>query len=413
MREHWEEALILFEILAYILKRLDPDGLELYFTCTEGKHKKRNTTDLIEIARSRAPPADVMRPSNIFVRLNSILEQYQEKLRNPQSRFGIPRSSRDMRKLNLYVLTDGLWQPESDAETPIKHLVKTLDELDKPLNQVGIQFIRFGDDPHGRARLEHLDSGLKGFSKCSRHMFHESLLRQFADTTFSRDIVDTEPSNGNIWKMLLGSINKWLDSDANTTSNGTDFPGVSLQGLYEGLKNRLEHIAEGPNTITTNEVVAEFLDDVILRLEMWGYDIKLDEGTLKLIEEQSEHLGSVAEVIRLHLTKFAEHIDQLWLAAKEQDISSDKAIVEYVTTFSYSLQRNWYVLCALVSYRISKGNKQRYSTSQTCSLCHHRRLEKCTSGALDGFEMTMIDCCWLSSHCRFPAGSFNYLPSPL
>lgn len=28
-----------------------------------------------------------------------------------------------------------------------------------------------------------------------------------------RDIVDAEPADGNLWKMLLGSINKWFDQD--------------------------------------------------------------------------------------------------------------------------------------------------------------------------------------------------------
>ena len=28
-----------------------------------------------------------------------------------------------------------------------------------------------------------------------------------------RDIVDTEPYDGNVWKMLLGAINKWFDDD--------------------------------------------------------------------------------------------------------------------------------------------------------------------------------------------------------
>lgn len=29
----------------------------------------------------------------------------------------------------------------------------------------------------------------------------------------TRDIVDNEPSDGNVLKMLLGSINPWLDGD--------------------------------------------------------------------------------------------------------------------------------------------------------------------------------------------------------
>ena len=29
----------------------------------------------------------------------------------------------------------------------------------------------------------------------------------------SRDIVDTTPWNGNIWKQLLGAVNSWYDDD--------------------------------------------------------------------------------------------------------------------------------------------------------------------------------------------------------
>jgi hypothetical protein len=28
-----------------------------------------------------------------------------------------------------------------------------------------------------------------------------------------KDIVDTEPSYGNVWKMLLGTIDPWFDGD--------------------------------------------------------------------------------------------------------------------------------------------------------------------------------------------------------
>lgn len=35
-----------------------------------------------------------------------------------------------------------------------------------------------------------------------------------------RDIVDTEPWNGNVYKMLLGSVNKRFDDDRNPGVNG-------------------------------------------------------------------------------------------------------------------------------------------------------------------------------------------------
>ena len=38
----------------------------------------------------------------------------------------------------------------------------------------------------------------------------------------SRDVIDAEPWNGNIWKMLHGAINPWFDADevdSTTASN--------------------------------------------------------------------------------------------------------------------------------------------------------------------------------------------------
>ena len=35
------------------------------------------------------------------------------------------------------------------------------------------------------------------------------------DRQFSlyRDIIDTTPADGNVWKMLLGAVNDWFDDD--------------------------------------------------------------------------------------------------------------------------------------------------------------------------------------------------------
>jgi hypothetical protein len=35
----------------------------------------------------------------------------------------------------------------------------------------------------------------------------------------SRDIVDAEPLNGNVWKMLLGAIDKWFDEQTSTPAS--------------------------------------------------------------------------------------------------------------------------------------------------------------------------------------------------
>ena len=49
----------------------------------------------------------------------------------------------------------------------------------------------------------------------------------------SRDIVDTEPSNGNVWKMLLGAINPTFDNDSNIQS----VPSTSSLNDTIGTKN--------------------------------------------------------------------------------------------------------------------------------------------------------------------------------
>lgn len=62
--------------------------------------------------------------------------------------------------MNLYILTNGIWEPNCDAAGPIKNLVNKLNKLDKGRLQVGIQFISFGNNAEAIDRLNILDSGL-------------------------------------------------------------------------------------------------------------------------------------------------------------------------------------------------------------------------------------------------------------
>ena|SRR6266516_6876753 len=162
MIPHWDEAKRLLDTLAYIVKDSDPNGIDLYFTITPGKETKKHTTDLLQVTEKRRPPHISSRVTNIYSRLGFILGDYEEKLRGAaKSGSSIPFFKKSVRPMNLYVFTDGLWQPSSDAETPIKSLVDTLEKLKSPMAQVGIQFIRFGNDSEElHARLERLDSGL-------------------------------------------------------------------------------------------------------------------------------------------------------------------------------------------------------------------------------------------------------------
>lgn len=158
MKNHWTEVASLINILAYIVKSADPDGIELSYTISPKTVKSKDSSKLVKSIQTTTPEG----VSDIGMGLSAILNPYDSTL---QRTFGAPTVAmaalKDVRPLSLYVLTDGLWQPESDAETPIKNIVRTLlkqHKLDR--KQVGIQFIQFGNIAEGSRKLNKLDDKL-------------------------------------------------------------------------------------------------------------------------------------------------------------------------------------------------------------------------------------------------------------
>lgn len=165
MREHWTEVENLFGDLAYLIRELDPDGAELYFMISVDTKRSRHTTQLIQMLHSKA--RNLRGTSNAAIRLASILQGYQKRLdkeKEPPARFSI-RKTADVRPMNVYVFTNGVWQPNCDVATPIRRLVDKLEALGSPNDKVGIQFIQFGNSEAGRSKLEYLDSSL-GLARC-------------------------------------------------------------------------------------------------------------------------------------------------------------------------------------------------------------------------------------------------------
>ena len=83
------------------------------------------------------------------------------------------------------------------AGNAIARAVDALERLHAMDKQVGIQFIRFGEDELGMKRLRYLDDQLP----------------KEKERPLARDICDTTPANGNVWKMMLGSIDPYWDDD--------------------------------------------------------------------------------------------------------------------------------------------------------------------------------------------------------
>ena len=155
MAPHWKGLIRVFEALSYILKDVDPDGLDLSFTISrETLTKIKRTSKLVEMVKSRAK--QLKGTTDMNLRLTELLDAYQTELEKKKGFF----FGKSILPLNLYILTDGIWEPNCDAAGPIKNLVNKLNKLDKGRVQVGIQFISFGNDPQALERLDVLDSGL-------------------------------------------------------------------------------------------------------------------------------------------------------------------------------------------------------------------------------------------------------------
>jgi hypothetical protein len=162
MRAHWEDVKLVLEALSYIVKDCDPDGTELYFTTSKDHKRDRHTSGLLYMLNGRMPNGI----TDIDHRLNEILEKYKSKLDTKPSLISsvISKAKNEPigpRPLNIYVLTDGMWESESTGETTIINFVQKLVKLGKPKSQVGIQFISFGNNPKGLQKMEFLDSKLK------------------------------------------------------------------------------------------------------------------------------------------------------------------------------------------------------------------------------------------------------------
>jgi len=161
MREDWDELCRLFDIMGYLVKKSDDDGIDLYFTMSAEKHNSKNVSALVDIAKNKKNYLQGI--SNINGRLDYILGQYCRSLQNEvDMRRGRARDAPgdDIKPLSVYVFTNARWDKRSSPKPAIAKVVDCLIALGYPPWQVGIQFISFGNDPEALKRLGEYDSGL-------------------------------------------------------------------------------------------------------------------------------------------------------------------------------------------------------------------------------------------------------------
>ena len=200
MAAHFDDALTTLEVIGYQVKKSDRDGMELHCTSSESPKEPFFTTKkILEEARKHDPRRKKEgRPglANMRETLGTLIDAYRVKIDKSHG-----RAELFPKKLIMYVLTTGDWQPGSEVERNIVQLVQSLKQNNVPESHVGIQFIQFGDSVEANALLERYDN-------LQDH--RDEVSREF-------DIVDNEPfaqepfNGGNVWKFILGSINKWAD----------------------------------------------------------------------------------------------------------------------------------------------------------------------------------------------------------
>ena len=168
MNPYWSKVTETFSALSYLVKRVDPDGIDLHFTNSLESHHSRRTRHLLEKVQRKKPAGRCDMKS----RLGKILEPYRAELpralESPRHRhfmgIDLRHWSSKGRSICIYVFTDGVWQggsrPLGGVDEPIRIFVDKLRELGLLDTQVGIQFIRFGNDERGMERLQKLDSDL-------------------------------------------------------------------------------------------------------------------------------------------------------------------------------------------------------------------------------------------------------------
>ena len=176
MVESWPQATELLDVLVKKSKNLDENGMDLYFTHTNGKPNAVLTSqragkpiraptfpgvdgkkdvarfkEAMKVADSQPVPGT---KTDMNLMLGFLLDKYITHLRDV--------GTNNAKKQTIIVLTDGKWEHDKVSGV-IKDFVNKWKGLDRDKiesRSMGIQFVQFGNDPDATLRLDYLDNKL-------------------------------------------------------------------------------------------------------------------------------------------------------------------------------------------------------------------------------------------------------------
>ena len=159
MTRHWPIATYTAETLAMKVANLDEDGVDYVFTSGGQKNdiktaKRSNAGQTIRKAMTDADPeafleAGMQPLTDMGNTLHAVFNHYMQEGK--------------MKTITLLVFTDGVWRDTEDkvVETKIKEFAgKFQKRANTSEGRFSIQFISFGRDAKGIARLQYLDDDL-------------------------------------------------------------------------------------------------------------------------------------------------------------------------------------------------------------------------------------------------------------
>jgi hypothetical protein len=166
MVKYWAEAADVLEALAFLVHGLDSDGLDLYFSLGLQRYSSNDSGRLKEAMSKASNLPTHGAHTDMAASLSRVLSRYLKSWEVSNSFY---KRKKTPRPLSIYVLTDGVWSGRRSedfvaVQSVVSEFYTKLETLDKSVlvseRRVGIQFIRFGDDPDAAAKLQFLDAGI-------------------------------------------------------------------------------------------------------------------------------------------------------------------------------------------------------------------------------------------------------------
>ncbi|KAF9773688.1 hypothetical protein IL306_008447 [Fusarium sp. DS 682] len=147
MHKHKKKAMKTARVISYIAKEADNDGMEVYAASRTAKGPIicKNSTDVESaIGKFKTVPGTCKLKKCLEDILKRVLKEHNFK----------PTS--------IYIFTDGIWEPGDDQiKAVIKRAIKFLIQHQLSSSELMFQFVQFGNDPEGEARMRRLDNECK------------------------------------------------------------------------------------------------------------------------------------------------------------------------------------------------------------------------------------------------------------